>query len=87
MIRQVLATLLLIVSCHVWAAGGKPVATDDDAATRAADITRDFQLSKDKTECLLFDTAGKGKYFLVRVREIILKLAGALRAFRRHCSF
>jgi hypothetical protein len=69
MMRQVLVALLLVVSCQVWAAGGKPVATGDDAATRAADITRDFQLSTDQTACLLFDTADKGKYFLVRIRE------------------
>lgn len=36
---------------------------------RQAGITQDYGLSKNKTECLLFDTADKGTYFLVRVRE------------------
>jgi len=68
MIRRAIAAAALLASCHVWASG-PAVLTDSEAATKAADITRDYGLSKDKTECLLFDTADKGRYFLVRVRE------------------
>ena len=68
MIRRAIAAAALLASCHAWA-GGTAVATDSEAATKAADITRDYDLSKDKTACLLFDTADKGRYFLVRVRE------------------
>lgn len=68
MMRRAIAVAALLASCHAWA-GGKPVHTGDEAATTAADITRDYDLSKNKTECLLFDTADKGRYFLVRVRE------------------
>lgn len=68
MMRRAIAVAALLVSCHAWA-GGKAVLTGDEAATTAADITRDYHLSKNKTECLLFDTADKGRYFLVRVRE------------------
>ncbi|CAD6548219.1 hypothetical protein ACFQ3P_40915 [Paraburkholderia sabiae] len=62
------ALFALLAGAHVWAAG-TAIDSGDAAATRAADITRDYGLSKDKTECLLFDTADKGRYFLVRVRE------------------
>lgn len=68
MIRRTIAAAALLASCHVWASE-PAVATGSEAATKAADITRDFRLSKDNTECLLFDTADKGSYFLVRVRE------------------
>lgn len=68
MMRRALAVVALLASCHAWA-GGNAVVTDDQAATKAADITREYGLSKDKPECLLFDTADKGRYFLVRVRE------------------
>lgn len=68
MMRRAIAVAALLVSCHAWA-GGKAVLTDGEAATTAADITRGYRLSKNKTECLLFDTADKGRYFLVRVRE------------------
>lgn len=68
MMRRAIAVAALLAGSHVWA-GGKAVVTDSEAATAAADITRDYGLSKDKTECLLFDTADKGRYFLVRVRE------------------
>ncbi len=68
MMRRAIAIAALLVSCYAWA-GGKAVHTGSEAATTAADITRDYGLSKNKTECLLFDTADKGRYFLVRVRE------------------
>lgn len=68
MIRRAIAATALFLSCYAWASG-RAVVTDSEAATKAADITRDYGLSKDKTECLLFDTADKGSYFLVRVRE------------------
>jgi hypothetical protein len=68
MIRGAIAAAALLVSCHTLACG-PAVTTDSEAATKAADITREYRLSKDKTECLLFDTADKGSYFLVRVRE------------------
>ncbi|QBQ98947.1 hypothetical protein [Paraburkholderia pallida] len=67
-VRRVIAAAALLASVHAWA-NGLPVANDNEAATRAADITRDYALSKDRTECLFFDTADKGSYFLVRVRE------------------
>lgn len=50
-------------------AAQSPVMDGNEAATRAAEITSAHSLSKDKTECLLFDTANKSAYFLVRVRE------------------
>jgi hypothetical protein len=68
MMRRAIAAAALLASCYAWA-DGPAVVTDSEAATKAADITRDYGLSKDKTECLLFDTADKGHYFLVRVRE------------------
>ncbi|MCX4156138.1 MULTISPECIES: hypothetical protein [Paraburkholderia] len=68
MMRRAIIIAALIVSTQACAAQ-QPVTNDDNAATHAADITRTYGLSKDKTECLLFDTADKGEYFLVRVRE------------------
>lgn len=65
--RAIVAATFVACSC-AWA-GGAAVTSGDDAATKAAGITQDYGLSKDKTECLLFDTADKGTYFLVRVRE------------------
>jgi len=58
-----------LIACTQVCAAQQPVTNDDTAATRAAEITRTYGLSKDDTACLLFDTADKGKYFLVRVRE------------------
>lgn len=68
MMRRAIIAAALVV-CTQACAGQQPLTTGDDAAIRASDITRTYGLSKDKTECLLFDTADKGKYFLVRVRE------------------
>ncbi|PTB20479.1 hypothetical protein C9I57_11485 [Trinickia symbiotica] len=68
MMRRAIAATAFLASCHAWAAG-PAIVTDSEAATKAAAITRDYGLSKDKTECLLFDSADKGRYFLVRVRE------------------
>lgn len=68
MMRRAIIAVALVV-CTQACAGQQTLATGDDAAIRASDITRTYGLSKDKTECLLFDTADKGKYFLVRVRE------------------
>lgn len=68
MMRRMFAVAALLASCHAWA-GGKGIVKDSEAATKAADITRDYGLSKDKTACLLFGTADKGSYFLIRVRE------------------
>ncbi|CAE6810452.1 hypothetical protein R69658_05375 [Paraburkholderia aspalathi] len=68
MMRRAIIIAALIV-CTQACAARQPVTNDDNAATRAADITRTYGLSKDRTECLLFDTADKGEYFLVRVRE------------------
>lgn len=68
MMRRTIIVFAL-VACTQACAGQRTLATGDDAAVRASEITRTYQLSKDKTDCLLFDTADKGKYFLVRVRE------------------
>lgn len=68
MMRRAITVAVLLASCHAWA-GGAAVVTESEAAIKAADITRDYGLSEDKTECLRFDTADKGHYFLVRVRE------------------
>jgi len=68
MMRRAIIAAALVV-CTQACAGQQAVKNDDDAAIRASDITRTYGLSKDRTECLLFDTADKGKYFLVRVRE------------------
>ena len=67
-LRRTIATATLFASLHAIA-GAPAVVSGNDAALRAADVTRDYGLSTDKTECLLFDTADKGSYFLVRVRE------------------
>jgi hypothetical protein len=67
-LRRVLATSILFATLRSHA-GAHAVVSDNDAALRAADVTHDYGLSKDRTECLLFDTADKGDYFLVRVRE------------------
>jgi len=79
MIRRAIAGAGLLVSCHIGASQGS-VATDSEAATRAANITRDYGLSKEMTECLLFDTADKGSYFLVRVRENHTEACGGMTA-------
>ena len=68
MMRRAIITAALIV-CTQACAAQQPLTDDNDAAARAADITRTYGLSEDRTECLLFDTADKGEYFLVRVRE------------------
>jgi len=68
MMRRAIITAALIV-CAQACAAQQPLTDDNDAAARAADITRTYGLSEDRTECLLFDTADKGEYFLVRVRE------------------
>ncbi|MDR3098399.1 MAG: hypothetical protein LBV73_15170 [Paraburkholderia sp.] len=68
MIRGAVAVAALAVSCYAWA-GQDAVRSGDEAATKAAEITQTYALSKNKTECLLFDTADKGRYFLIRVRE------------------
>jgi hypothetical protein len=68
MMRRALIAAALVV-CTQACAGQQAVTNGDDAAVRASNITRTYGLSKDRTECLLFDTADKGAYFLVRVRE------------------
>lgn len=67
MLRAIIMTALIV--CTQACAAEQPVTNDDKAATRAAHITRNYKLSQNRTECLLFDTADKGEYFLVRVRE------------------
>ncbi|MGF6767875.1 hypothetical protein P3T18_000345 [Paraburkholderia sp. GAS199] len=67
MCRAIITTALIV--CTQACAAQQRVTNDDIAATRAADITRTYGLSTDATECLLFDTADKGEFFLVRVRE------------------
>jgi len=86
MIRGAIAAAALLVSCQTWASG-PAVATDNDAATKAADITRKYRLSKEKTECLLSDTADKGSYFFVPYGKITPRDAVACRKYRRRCSF
>ncbi len=65
---QRMLIIFALLACNVaWASGR--VSTADDAAVRAAGITQKYSLSKDNTECLYFDTADKGSYWLIRVRE------------------
>lgn len=68
MMRGAVLVAALTACCHVWGSQDA-VRSGDEAATKAAEITETYALSKNKTECLLFDTADKGRYFLVRVRE------------------
>lgn len=75
--RYMAALAALFASCCVLA-GGLSVVTGDEAAVKAASVTRDYRLSTDRPECLLFDTADKGSYFLVRVRENHTKACGGM---------
>ncbi len=68
MMRRAIIAASLVICTQTYAAP-QALTTGDDAAIRASDITHTYGLSKDRAECLLFDTADKGKYFLVRVRE------------------
>jgi hypothetical protein len=68
MIRRAIAAAALLASCHAWA-GGTAVVTDNEAAIKAADVTRDYVLSKDKTACLLFDTGVSPVLFFLKIRK------------------
>lgn len=70
---RAIAVVALLVSCHAWA-GRKAVLTDGEAATTGG--RHHTRLSKNKTDCLLFETADHGRHFLVRVRENHMEACG-----------
>jgi hypothetical protein len=52
------------------------IQNDDDAAARAAALTRQYHLTSIATPCLYFDTDDQGRDYLVRVRERHSKACG-----------
>jgi hypothetical protein len=73
--RQLAIALLFgLCSATAWAQEGGAIKDDDAAAVRAAAVTDEYRLTSIKTTCLYFDTVDKGKAYLVRVRNVSMRL-------------
>lgn len=78
MIRSTVGLLALVASIGAHATT-LVISDDGKAADRAIEVTKKYELTTDKIECLLFDTFDKGSYYIVRVRENHTEACGGAR--------